>query len=553
MCGDVVEIDPRHGLREQVVERRRPVSRRARALRGGCRRPGTSTRRRRGSRRVSSCSSRMRRMCSTRSSSVSTWPYIIVAVVEMPSRCAWRMTPSHSPVFVFFGAMILRTRSTRISRAAAGDRVETGVAQPRQRLRDRQLRAARDVLDLGRRQRVQVDLVARLDRAEQILVVVDVEVGMVAALHEQARAADRERLLDLLEDDRLREQIALARVARPPVERAEVAVRVADVRVVEVPVDDERDPLGVVLAVADLVRDAADGDEVARAEQLDRLLVREALALDRLLEDPAVHRDATRRRSCARSGAPAPSRAAPRRGRARGTCTGRRARAGRSGSGASRSSGRGSPAGSRTARMPRTRAAPARRAHDGRRRPARPRARRGRPRAAPGTPRRRTPSAARCARATAGRGRRWGVGSSKADFERRVADQQLRVRLLPERDVLGLRQQHLRQHHRRRGLRRDRDDAYLLERLLRHELDRLDRALGGDAQAREQPQLVRVARILDRRDRRRVELAGDEHLVQLGRDAEHLFHLGLDAVEDGRHVDVRDAAEHQSSQRLSSL
>jgi hypothetical protein len=35
-------------------------------------------------------------MCSTRSSSVSTWPYIIVAVVDMPSRCAWRMTPSHS-------------------------------------------------------------------------------------------------------------------------------------------------------------------------------------------------------------------------------------------------------------------------------------------------------------------------------------------------------------------------------------------------------------------------------------------------------------------------
>jgi hypothetical protein len=33
------------------------------------------------------------------------------------------------------------------------------------------------VLDLGRRERVQVDLVARLDRAEEILVVVDAEVG----------------------------------------------------------------------------------------------------------------------------------------------------------------------------------------------------------------------------------------------------------------------------------------------------------------------------------------------------------------------------------------
>ena len=35
---------------------------------------------------VSSCSSRIRRKCSTRSSIVSTWPYIIVAVVEIPSR-----------------------------------------------------------------------------------------------------------------------------------------------------------------------------------------------------------------------------------------------------------------------------------------------------------------------------------------------------------------------------------------------------------------------------------------------------------------------------------
>ena len=71
-------------------------------------------------------------MCSTRSASVSTCPYIIVAVVEMPRRCASRITPSHSAVFVFFGAMILRTRSTRISRAAAGQRVEPGVAQPRE-------------------------------------------------------------------------------------------------------------------------------------------------------------------------------------------------------------------------------------------------------------------------------------------------------------------------------------------------------------------------------------------------------------------------------------
>ena len=107
---------------------------------------------------------------------------------------------------------------------------------------------------------------------------------MVAALHEQAGAADRERLLDLLEDDGLREQVALALVARPAVEGAEVAVRDADVRVVEVPVDDERDPTRVVQPVPDLVRHASDRDEVAGAQERDRVLVRDPLAVARLGE-----------------------------------------------------------------------------------------------------------------------------------------------------------------------------------------------------------------------------------------------------------------------------
>ena len=138
--------------------------------------------------------------------------------------------------------------------AAAGDRVEARVAETRERGRDAQLRAARDVLDLGRRQRVQVDRVALLERAEEVLVVVDAEVRVVPALHEDARAADRERLLDLLVDDRLREEVALGAVAGPAVEGAEVAVGDADVRVVDVPVDDERDPVRVGAASAQLRR-----------------------------------------------------------------------------------------------------------------------------------------------------------------------------------------------------------------------------------------------------------------------------------------------------------
>src|SRR4029453_2799836 len=117
-----------------------------------------------------------------------------------------------------------------------------------------QLGAARDVLDLRRRERVQVDPVALLDRPEEILVELDPEIGMMPALHQERRAADRERLLDLLEDDRLRQEVALLAIARPTVGGTEAAAGVADVRVVDVPIDDERDPLRVDLAVSELVR-----------------------------------------------------------------------------------------------------------------------------------------------------------------------------------------------------------------------------------------------------------------------------------------------------------
>ena len=82
--------------------------------------------------RVSSCSSRMRRMCSMRSASVSTWPYIIVAVVACPPV---RVPHDAEPVG---GLRLLRRDDVADAvdedlGAAAGNRVEPRVAQPRQR------------------------------------------------------------------------------------------------------------------------------------------------------------------------------------------------------------------------------------------------------------------------------------------------------------------------------------------------------------------------------------------------------------------------------------
>ena len=108
---------------------------------------------------------------------------------------------------------------------------------------------------------------------------------MVAALHEHRRAAERERLLDLLVDHGLRQHVALAGVARPPVERAEVAVGDADVGVVDVAVDDERDLVRVALARTHLVGGATDGHEVARAQQAGGILVGEPGSVEHLLED----------------------------------------------------------------------------------------------------------------------------------------------------------------------------------------------------------------------------------------------------------------------------
>src|SRR5918999_1106280 len=131
------------------------------------------------------------------------------------------------------------------SHAAAGEGVQAGIAQACERRGNGDLRAARDVLDLRRREGVEVDLVAGLDRGEEILVEFDAEIWMVPALHQERRPADRERLLDLLEDDRLREEVALAPVSRTPVEGAKVAIRMADVGVVDVPVDDEGDAVSL--------------------------------------------------------------------------------------------------------------------------------------------------------------------------------------------------------------------------------------------------------------------------------------------------------------------
>ena len=210
-----------------------------------------------------------------------------------------------------------------------------------------------------------------------------------------------------------------------------------------------------------------------------------------------------------RSGARALRPARPRRARARGTCRARRARAGRSGSAASRSSGRGTRRiavalrrlarerlrlGARLAHrldervlelLHRRRDRLARRPHGEHHRQARPLE----PEAPQVVVRRRVLERA---------------------AERRVADEELRVGFCFERHVLGVGAAAPSSAPPRWRSRASPPRPHLLERQPGDELDRVDGALGGDAEPRQEAQAVGVPRVLDGRDRRHVELAGEQ-------------------------------------------
>jgi hypothetical protein len=117
--------------------------------------------------------------------------------------------------------------------------------------------------------------IARLQRAEKILVVADLQVGMEATLQQDSRAAELEHLVDFFVDFLERQDVAVSRAERP-VERAEGTILGAEIRVVDVAVDLVGHDARVVLLQAHLVRFHADADEVVGFQHFERLLFRES-------------------------------------------------------------------------------------------------------------------------------------------------------------------------------------------------------------------------------------------------------------------------------------
>ena len=129
------------------------------------------------------------------------------------------------------------------------------------------------------------------------------------------------------------------------------------------------------------------------------------------------------------------------------------------------------------------------------------------PRRAPARarPRPRTPWGAPSAPARAGRGRSAASDPRRPTEARRRRSGASRPPGSPSGHMPRLGKEHLRQDDRGRALGRDRDRPDVLERRARDELDRVDRPLRGDAQARQEAKPVGVPRVLDRRDRRDVD------------------------------------------------
>ena len=190
---DVGEVVEDRGARRPCVLQVDEGARRTRGpcARGSCAASGTATQMNAVKPCVSSWSARRRSRCSMRSASVSTCPYIIVADVfePLPMRL-----PHHAEPLVGRGLERRDDLAHAIDEdlgAAARHGARARPAMKRRRISATGIfHVCGEVRDLGRREAVDVDLgIAHPDVAEQVLVPVDPEVGVVAALEQHLPTA----------------------------------------------------------------------------------------------------------------------------------------------------------------------------------------------------------------------------------------------------------------------------------------------------------------------------------------------------------------------------
>src|SRR5437870_2611801 len=124
-----------------------------------------------------------------------------------------------------------------------------------------------------------------LDATQHALVPLDLQIGMQAALHQHARAAEFDRLANLVVDCFQIEDVSLFGFGafQWTIERTESAVFGAEVRVINVAIDDVGDhALGMQLA-AQGVGFHTDADQIIGAKQIDSLYFGEGHSATKLI------------------------------------------------------------------------------------------------------------------------------------------------------------------------------------------------------------------------------------------------------------------------------
>src|SRR6266404_4570553 len=141
------------------------------------------------------------------------------------------------------------------------------------------------VVNLWRRETMQLKArILRAQSTQKIFIPFDAKVRVQSALHQHPRAAQSNRLVNLCANLVDRAHVSIGR-ARPPIKRAERADNIADVRIVDVAIDDVSDDVVGMPSLANLIGGGADARDVIRLEQRRAVFSREPPAAQGFIEE----------------------------------------------------------------------------------------------------------------------------------------------------------------------------------------------------------------------------------------------------------------------------
>src|SRR5207249_11970088 len=110
-------------------------------------------------------------------------------------------------------------------------------------------RDARDIQDFGWRKAMAVDRIPFFDSGQKALVIIDFQIRVYAALHKNSGPTEGHRRLDFFVCDMIGWNVSLG-IPLDSIKRAEGTKFFADVRVIDIPIDDVADDVVWVEAVS---------------------------------------------------------------------------------------------------------------------------------------------------------------------------------------------------------------------------------------------------------------------------------------------------------------